>query len=54
MVRLRIETPKGPFELWGVIVLCVADGSVKRMEAKLFAAEPQTLQAWLGLYASLV
>ncbi len=54
MVRIRLETPRGPIEALGVIVLCVAEGTAHRMEAKLFAAEPQVLKTWLGFYASLV
>jgi hypothetical protein len=54
MVRIRVETPKGPIEVLGVVVLCTTEGSTQRMEAKLFAAEPQLLKTWLGFYASLV
>jgi HD-like signal output (HDOD) protein len=54
MVRVRVDTPRGPIEVWSVIVLCAAEGNIQRMEAKLFAAEPQTLQSWLGFYSSLV
>jgi len=54
MVRLRVDTPKGPIEVLGVIVHCATEGSLHRMEAKLFAAEQQTLRTWLGFYSSLV
>jgi len=54
MVRIRIDTPRGPIEVLGVVALCVPEGSGQRMEAKLFAAEPQLLKTWLGFYASLV
>jgi HD-like signal output (HDOD) protein len=54
MVRIRIDTPRVPIEVLGVVVLCTPEGSEQRMEAKLFAAEPQLLKTWLGFYASLV
>jgi HD-like signal output (HDOD) protein len=54
MVRIRIDTPRGPIEVLGVVALCTTEGSSQRMEAKLFAAEPQLLKTWLGFYASLV
>jgi HD-like signal output (HDOD) protein len=54
MVRIRVETPRGPIEVLGVIVLCATEGTMQRMEAKLFAAEPQVLKTWLGFYGSLV
>ncbi len=54
MVRFRIETPRGPIEALAVIVLCANEEGRHRMEAKLFAADAQTLQTWLGLYTSLV
>jgi HD-like signal output (HDOD) protein len=54
MVRLRVDTPKGPIEVLGVIVHCTTEGNKHRMEAKLFAAEQKTLSAWLGFYSSLV
>jgi putative nucleotidyltransferase with HDIG domain len=54
MVRLRVDAPKGPIEVLGVIVHCATEGSANRMEAKLFAAEQTTLKTWLGFYASLV
>jgi HD-like signal output (HDOD) protein len=54
MVRLRVDVPKGPIEILSVIIHCATEGAVHRMEAKLFAAEQNVLQAWLGFYASLV
>jgi len=54
MVRLRVDAPKGPIEVLGVIVHCATEGSTHRMEAKLFAAEQMVLKTWLGFYASLV
>jgi HD-like signal output (HDOD) protein len=54
MVRLRVDSPKGPVEILAVIVHCATEGSVHRMEAKLFAAEQNVLRTWLGFYASLV
>jgi HD-like signal output (HDOD) protein len=54
MIRIRVDTPRGPIEVLGVVVLCTTEGSSQRMEAKLFAAEPQILKTWLGFYASLV
>jgi HD-like signal output (HDOD) protein len=54
MVRLRVDSPKGPIEILGVIVHCATEGGVHRMEAKLFAAEQNVLRTWLGFYASLV
>jgi HD-like signal output (HDOD) protein len=54
MVRLRVDAPKGPIEVLGVIVHCSTEGSTNRMEAKLFVAEQNTLKTWLGFYASLV
>lgn len=54
MIRIRVDTPRGPLEVLGVVVLCAADGTAQRMEARLFAAEPQLLKTWLGFYASLV
>ena len=54
MVRIRVDTPRGPIEILGVIALCAAEGSGHRMEAKLFATEPQLLRTWLGFYGSLV
>lgn len=53
MVRIRVEAAHGPIEVLAVVVLCASEGSNYRMEAKLFATDPNTLQAWLGLYASL-
>jgi HD-like signal output (HDOD) protein len=53
MVRIRVESPHGPIEVLAVVVLCAAEGNLQRMEAKLFATDPNTLQAWLGLYAAL-
>jgi hypothetical protein len=54
MVRLRVDAPKGPIEFLGVIVHCATEGNMHRMEAKLFAAEQQTLRTWLGFFSSLV
>jgi HD-like signal output (HDOD) protein len=54
MVRVRVDLPRGPIEVWSVIALCTSEGNSQRMEAKLFAAEPQILAAWLGYYGSLV
>ena len=54
MVRMRVDTPKGPIEVLGVITLCATEGATHRMEAKLFAADQNTLRAWLGFFASLV
>jgi len=54
MVRMRVETPRGPIEALGVIALCATEGVTHRMEAKLFAANQDTLRTWLGFYASLV
>ena len=54
MVRLRVETPKGPIEVLGVVVQCATEGTTNRMEAKLFAAEPNILQTWVSFYSSLV
>jgi hypothetical protein len=53
MLRIRVEAPRGPIEVLAVVALCLTEGNVHRMEAKLFATDPNTLQAWLGLYASL-
>jgi len=41
-------------EVLGVVVNCATEGTTHRMEAKLFAAEPNTLKLWLAFYASLV
>jgi HD-like signal output (HDOD) protein len=54
MIRVRVDTPKGPIEVLGVVVLCTPEGNAQRMEAKLFAADPQLLKTWLGFYGSLV
>jgi hypothetical protein len=54
MVRIRVDTPKCPIEILGVITLCATEGATHRMEAKLFAADQNTLRAWLGFFASLV
>jgi HD-like signal output (HDOD) protein len=54
MVRMRVETPRGSIEALGVIALCATEGATHRMEAKLFAANQETLRTWLGFYASLV
>jgi hypothetical protein len=54
MVRIRLDSPTGPLEVLGVIVLCAAEEGAHRMEAKLFAAEPQLLRTWLAFYGSLV
>jgi len=54
MVRLRVDSPKNPIEVLGVIAHCATEGNTHRMEAKLFAAEQNILKAWLGFYASLV
>jgi HD-like signal output (HDOD) protein len=54
MVRLRVDTPKGPIEVLGVIVHCATEGNTHRMEAKLFAADQNILRTWLGFYSSLV
>jgi HD-like signal output (HDOD) protein len=54
MMRMRVETPRGPIEALGVIALCATEGATHRMEAKLFAANQETLRTWLGFYASLV
>ena len=54
MVRIRLDAPTGPLEVLGVIVLCAAEDGAQRMEAKLFAAEPQLLRTWLAFYASLL
>jgi hypothetical protein len=48
MVRLRVDSPKGPIEVLGVIVHCATEGTAHRMEAKLFAAEQHVLRTWLG------
>ncbi len=53
MIRMRIEAPKGPLEVLGVVSLCVSEGNARRMEAKLFAAEPALLKLWLDFHASL-
>jgi HD-like signal output (HDOD) protein len=54
MVRLRVDSPRGPIEVLGVIVHCTTEGTTHRMEAKLFAAEQLVLKTWLGFFASLV
>jgi HD-like signal output (HDOD) protein len=54
MIRIRLETPRGPIETLGVIGSCISEGAEHRMELKLFAADTNTLQAWLSFYASLV
>jgi putative nucleotidyltransferase with HDIG domain len=54
MVRIRIDIPSSPIEVWAVISLCVAEGAQQRMEAKLFAADPAVLKAWLNYHASLL
>jgi len=54
MVRIRVDAPKCPIEVLGVVVHCATEGTTHRMEAKLFAAEPNTLKLWLAFYASLV
>jgi len=54
MVRIRVDTPRSPIEVLGVITLCVSEGGAHRMEAKLFAAEQNILRTWLGFYASLL
>ena len=54
MVRLRVDSPKNPIEVLGVIVHCATEGNTHRMEAKLFAADQNIQKNWLGFYASLV
>jgi HD-like signal output (HDOD) protein len=54
MVRLRVDAPKCPVEVLGVIIHCATEGTTHRMEAKLFAAEQPVLKTWLEFYASLV
>ncbi len=54
MIRIRVDTPRGPIEVLGVVVLCATEGTLQRMEAKLFAADPQLLKAWIDFHASLV
>ena len=54
MVRIRVDTPKDAIEVLGVIILSATEGTKHRMEARLFAAEQNTLRTWLGFYASLV
>jgi HD-like signal output (HDOD) protein len=53
MVRLRLEIPNSPIEVWAVISPCSAEGSPMHMEAKLFAADPALLKAWTNYYLSL-
>ena len=53
MVRIRLDMPASPIELWAVISLCVVEGSQQRMEAKLFAADPSVLKEWIDFHASL-
>lgn len=52
VVRLRLEAPAGPLEVWANVVLCVPEGSHHRVEAKLFAPDRPTQEAWDRLYAS--
>jgi HD-like signal output (HDOD) protein len=54
MVRIRLDTPRGPIETLGVVGLCSSEGSEHHMELKLFATDTNTLKAWLSFYASLV
>lgn len=53
MVRLRLEIPNSPIEIWAVILPCYSEGSPMRMEAKLFAADPSLLNVWTNYYTSL-
>jgi HD-like signal output (HDOD) protein len=53
VVRLKLEAGPMPFEVWGNVVLCSPEGAEHRMEAKLFAVDTPTQEAWDRLYGSL-
>jgi len=53
MVRILLDTPRGPLEALGIVALCTQEGTKYRMEARLFAADTETQQTWLLFYGSL-
>jgi hypothetical protein len=53
MIRLAVETPKQPLDVWAVVARCEPEGDASRIEARLFAVAPELQSAWSRLFASV-
>ena len=53
MIRLAVETPRQPLDVWAVVACCEPEGAESRIEARLFAVPPELQAAWDRLYASV-
>jgi hypothetical protein len=53
MIRLAVETPKQPLDVWAVVARCEPEGDASRIEAHLFAVAPELQTAWSQLFASV-
>jgi hypothetical protein len=53
MIRLSVETPKQPLDVWAVVARCEPEGNAHRIEARLFAVAPDLQAAWSRLFASV-
>jgi HD-like signal output (HDOD) protein len=53
MIRLAVETPKQPLDVWAVVARCEPEGDNSRIEARLFAVAPDLQAAWARLFASV-
>jgi hypothetical protein len=53
MIRFRVETPKQPLDVWGVVARCEPEGDNSRIEVRLFAVAPELQAAWERLFASV-
>ncbi len=53
MIRLAVETPKQPLDVWAVVARCEPEGDASRIEARLFAVAPELQAAWSQLFASV-
>ena len=53
MIRLSVETPKQPLDVWAVVARCEPEGNAHSIEARLFAVAPDLQAAWSRLFASV-
>lgn len=53
VVRLKMEAPSGAIEVWVTVALCASEAGIQRVEAKLFASDRGTQEAWDKMYASI-
>jgi len=53
MIRIAVDTPRQPLNVWAVVARCEPEGDKTRIEARLFAVAPELQEAWSRLFASI-